>query len=129
MEKWELIPNVSVGKIRFGMTRDELHNLFEAKYTEFKKSKFSKNTADDYGSFHVFYTPDNLVEAVEFFEDAELELDGQVIFPINIEDIEGAIPGIEKEGNSFTHIEKSIGIEAEANQAESILIGAKGYYE
>lgn len=129
MEKWELIPNVSVGKIRFGMTRDELHNLFEAKYTEFKKSKFSKNTTDDYGSFHVFYTPDNLVEAVEFFEDAELELDGQVIFPINIEDIEGAIPGIEKEGSSFTHIEKSIGIKAEANQAESILVGAKGYYE
>lgn len=128
MEKWELIPNVSVGKIRFGMKRDEVHSLFETKCTEFKKSKFSKNTADDYGMFHVFYTPDNLVEAVEFFEGVELKLNEKVIFPINTKDIESAIPGIEKEDNSFTHIEKSIGIEAEANKAESILVGAKEYY-
>ena len=128
MEKWELIPNVSVGKIRFGMKRDELHSLFETKCTEFKKSKYSKNTSDDYGWFHVFYTPDNLVEAVEFFDGVELKLNGKVIFPINTEDIGSAIPGIEKEGNSFTHIEKSIGIEAEDSKAESILVGAKGYY-
>lgn len=128
MDKWEVNPLVSVGIIKFGMSRDAVHGLFEEKCKEFKKSKFSKNTSDDYGMFHIYYTPDDMVEAVEFFEGIELTLNGKVIFPIKTSDIESAIPGIKKDGNSYTHIEKSIGIEAEATKAESILIGDKGYY-
>ena len=128
MDKWEVNPLVSVGKIKFGMSRDAVHALFEEKYKEFKKSKFSKNTSDDYGMFHFFYTPDNAVEAIEFFGGIELTLNGKVIFPIKTKDIESAIPGIKKEGSSYTHIEKSIGIEADSTEAESILVGDKGYY-
>ena len=129
MDKWEVNPLVSVGKIKFGMNRSAVHHLFQEKCKEFKKSKFSNNTSDDYGKFHVFYTPDNLVEAVEFFEGIELILNGKVIFPIKISDIESLIPGFVKDGSSYTHIEKSIGIEVGATKAESILIGNEGYYE
>ncbi len=128
MERWEIKPNESVGEIRFGMSRDEVHNLFETKCTEFKKSKFGQNTTDDYGRFHVFYTQDNMVDAVEFFEGIELTLNGRIIFPIKANDIEKVIPGIDKDGDSYTHVNQSIGIETDSDKAESILVGSRGYY-
>ena len=128
MDKWEITPLVSVGRIKFGMSREDVHSLFGEKYKEFKKTKYSKNTTDDYGKFHVFYTVDNMVDAVEIFDDIELTMNGNVIFPIKVNQIEKSIPGIEKDGNSYTHIDNSIGIEVGGETAESILIGAKGYY-
>ncbi len=129
MDKWKVKPNVSVGKIIFGMDRSDLRALFPEKYTEFKKSRFSKNTTDDYGRFHVFYSPNDKVTAVEFFEGIELTLNGKTIYPIRTAEIGKRIPGIEKNGSFYTHIGKSIGIEASGEEAESILIGEKGYYE
>ena len=129
MERWELKPLKSVGRIVFGMKRTDLRKLFEAKCKEFKKTKYSKNTTDDYGRFHVFYTLDDKVEAVEFFEDIEISLNGLVIFPIAKNKIEELLPDIVKEGNSYTHIKMSIGIETDSSKAESILVATEGYYE
>lgn len=128
MERWELKPLESIGCIRFGMDRKEVHDLFEYKCTEFKKSKFSKNTSDDYKTFHVFYTADDKVDAVEVFEGVEILLESKLIFPIKTKDIESVITGIEKDGQSYTHVAKSIGIEAGGDDAESILVGSRGYF-
>ena len=98
-------------------------------HDEFKKSSSSKSKTDDYKDFHVFYDADGNVEAVEFFDGSEITLSGKVIFPIATDDIEGAIPGIKRSGNSFTDTEKSIGIEANSSNAKSILVGAEGYYD
>lgn len=129
MDKWKFKPLESVGAIKFGMKRDDVHKLFEEKCTVFRKSKFSKNTTDDYGKFHVFYTADDMVEAVEIFEGIEITMDGDVIFPIKTSEIEKNIQGIVKEDGSYIHIEKSIGIGTDSINAESILVGVKGYYE
>ena len=37
-------------------------------YESFRKSETSKKTTDDFGDFHAYYTPDDELEAVEFFE-------------------------------------------------------------
>ena len=37
MDKWEIKPLISVGPIKFGMSRKDLHDLFEEKCKEFKK--------------------------------------------------------------------------------------------
>lgn len=129
MEKWKFVPNVSIGSIFFGMSRNEVHNLFDISYKEFKKTKFSKNTTDDYGKFHIYYTADNKVDAVEIFEDIEISMDGEIIFPIKISDIESRLLGIIYEDGYYTHKEHSIGIEGNGVDAESILLGSKGYYD
>ena len=36
MDKWEIKPLISVGPIKFGMSRKDLHDLFEEKCKEFK---------------------------------------------------------------------------------------------
>lgn len=128
MDKWEFKPLESIGCIKFGMDRDEVHRLLGAECVEFKKNKFSKNTSDDYKKFHIFYTPENKVDALEFFDDVEIIMEGKVIFPIHSAEIEKLIPHIEKEGNYYTQAGKSIGIEVNSGKAESILVGAKGYF-
>ena len=129
MERWILKPLKSVGIIRFGMSRDDVHQALDKDYTEFTKNRFSENTSDNYDSFHVYYTRDNKVEAVEFFEGNEIVLDGTIIFPIKADTIDKVLLDIEREGNSYTHVEKSIGYEVNDDVAESILVGEAGYYD
>lgn len=128
MDRWVLKPLISIGNIKFGMDREEVHRLFDEKCQDFKKSKFSQNTADDYGKFHVFYTSENTVKAVEIFEDIEVELDGEIVFPIKTCQIEKVLAGITAEDGSYTSVEKSIGIYAPEEEAESILAASEGYY-
>lgn len=129
LKRYDLKPLKSVGPIKFGMSRDDVHKLMGEDRNEFKKSSSSKSKTDDYKDFHVFYDVDGNVEAVEFFDGSEITLGGKVIFPIATDDIEGAIPGIKRSGNSFTDTEKSIGIEANSSNAKSILVGDEGYYD
>jgi len=128
MEKWNYYPLVSIGKISFGMKRSELRNEFINKYEEFEKNKFSKNTTDDFGKFHVYYSAEDLVEAVEIFEGIEVEFEGKIIFPSSIDRLKKAFCNLEQDGDCYLQIENSFGIYAPNGKIESILMGCKGYY-
>ncbi len=128
MEKWRLRPLVSIGPIKFGMDRAKVREQFPGKYTEFKKNKFSKNTTDVFGSVHVYYSPENCVEAVEIFGGVEVELDGKIIFPSELKYLRTAIPDLTMDGDIYMQINKSIGVYAPNESVESVLAGCKGYY-
>ncbi len=128
MERWELKLLESVGSITFGMDRGEVRKRLGDPVTVFRKGKWSKNTTDDYGRFHVFYTPDDRVEAVEFHKGVEIVLNGQTVFPIKTKEIEKVLPGIEKEGDFFTSIENSIAYQTNPVDAECFLAAGAGYY-
>ena len=122
----------NVGNIEFGMLRDQVRNLL-GECREFKKSKFSSYTTDDFGYCHVYYTEDNRCEAVEIFNEVIVRIDNQVIFPLNflstcqiLKELDGEVQ-IEKE--YCTSIKQSIGVYAPEGKAESILFGSKGYYQ
>ena len=128
MERWELKPLESVGNIVFGMDRSEARKRLGDQFTEFRKTKWSKNTTDDYGRFHVFYTPDDRVEAVEFFEGVEIVLNGQTVFPIRTKEIEKVLPGIEKDDVGFTSVENAIAYQTNPVDAECIFVAGAGYF-
>lgn len=129
MLKFDIKVHKSVGKIRFGMNRNDVRVALKKDPKEFKKTKNSKNTTDDYGAFHIYYTADDKVEAVEFFEETTLTLDGKTVFPISIDKIGNVLPNAEKKGNSYTDKEKSIAIEFDGSKAKSILVGSIGYFK
>ena len=128
MDKWQVVPEKSIGKIEFGMNREEVRTLLGDKYEEFKKSEFSVNTTDDYGFLHVYYSEDNRVEAVEVFEDVELVYDDNTIFPIQVSKIKEVLPGITEDEWGFTDEKRSVGYETDEESATSILVGREGYY-
>ena len=128
MVRINVVPLKEVNGIKFGMKRAEVRKILgEAR--EFKKSKFSKITTDDFGFCHVFYNTNDECEAVEIFEDIEVVIDGRIVFPGEIDTEKVAIDGFVEEDGSWINAQKSIGIYAPDKNMESILFGIKGYYE
>lgn len=121
-------PLKEVNGIKFGMKREDVRKIIgEAK--EFKKSKFSKNTTDDFGYCHVFYNDDDECEAIEIFNNTEVLINETVVFPINISEIKAIVKDLVEEEGSFISKSQSMGIYAPNGNMESILFGNIGYYE
>lgn len=69
--KYEIIPHVGVGPIRFGMTIEDVRALFQDKPRSFKKSEDSRWETDAYfGCVHVFYRTPGMCTAVEMYRPA-----------------------------------------------------------
>lgn len=129
MVKWKAIPLKEINGIKFGMSRSEIRKLFDNKYKEFRKNKFSKNTTDNFGICHVFYNQDDKCEAVEVFDGCEVLIEGRVIFPVDILSVKRQIPDLKEDYGSYISKKLSIGIYAPEGKPESILFGETGYYE
>lgn len=128
MVRINVVPLKEVNGITFGMKRAEVRKTWgEAR--EFKKSKFSKITTDDFGFCHVFYNTNDECEAVEIFEDVEVVIDGRIVFPGEIDAEKAEIEGFIEEDGSWINTQKSIGIYAPDKNMESILFGIDGYYK
>lgn len=116
-----------VNGISFGTNRDTVRNTF-GKYTEFRKSSFSKNTTDDFGTFHVFYDTDNRFNAIEVFE-AEVVVNEIRIFPGTVSDACKLIDNLASSEQDYWISKKwSVGIYAPGGIIEGILFGVADYY-
>lgn len=122
-------PLKRVGAIELGASRSAVRETANLPYKEFKKTPLSTNTTDDFGAFHVYYDDDDCCEAVEFFDDVEVEVDGRLVFPTSPEEARCAIPSLVSDGGGLISVEESVGIYAPGGTMESILFGVKGYYE
>lgn len=122
-----VVPLEKVGDVSFGMSRDEVRNIF-GDASEFNKSSLSKNTTDDFGFCHVFYNDDKC-EAVELFNTVDVVVNGTSIFNSDFETVKSLFPDAEDSGEGFTSKEMSVGVYAPDNQIQSILFGCKGYYD
>lgn len=128
MKKITARPLIGVGDVKFGMKRAEVRFLF-GEATEFKKSKLSKTTTDDFGFCHVFYNAKDECEAIEIFNDIEVVINNTAVFPSGIEKLKRICADLVKDGDSYTSVDSSIGVYAPDDKAESILFAAQGYYE
>ena len=128
MRRFDVIPLKKINDVEFGMKREEVRGILgEAK--EFKKSKFSKVTTDDFGYCHVYYDENDQCEAVEIFEDSEVFINGSIVFPGKIELAKEKIEDLVEDEGSWISYEQSIGIYAPGEKMESILFGKKDYYK
>lgn len=129
MKTLKISPTVSVNDIPFGADRDIVRNAF-GEYREFKKNKFSKNTTDDFGGFHVFYTDDNKFDAIEIFDvinETEVYVNDKKLND-DFCSVKGIFSDIYKDENGYISINSSVGITEECNKIESVLFASKGYY-
>lgn len=78
-------PFKGAGDIHFDDDREKVRQL--GVYEVFKKNRFSKNTTDDFGSFHVYYDENNKVEAIEFFPDSILIFNRKNLFMLNPQEL------------------------------------------
>ena len=119
---------VGFDNVKFGMDRSEVRALLGEPTREFKKSKFSKMTTDDYSAYHIFYDKDNKFEAVEFFDKAEIKIDDNVVFPISLNALKEMNYNFTSDGDGYISVDYSIGVYAPNGNPESILFAKKDYY-
>ena len=129
MANWNVQPLKDINGIKFGMKREVVRKVLSGEVKEFKKTKFSKITTDDFGFCHVYYNANNECEAVEIFDDVTVVINGKIIFPGSIEIGKSAFIDLEEEEGSYISKSESVGIYAPYGKMESILFGNSGYYE
>jgi hypothetical protein len=127
MMEWNVKPAADINNIAFGTDRETVRAELGAPVKEFKKSKYSKNTTDDYGKFHVFYDADNNLEAIEIFE-GTVSVEGKKIFPGSLRNVMSLDDSFEQDEEGCTSSKLEIGVYAPGGNIESVLIGCEGYY-
>lgn len=131
MKKLEIQLTESVNGVAFGTDRTVVRHAFGNDYAEFKKSSSSKNTTDDYGCFQLFYSAENVLEAIEICSDTLVIVNGKELTlkcPEIIEWIQSVDPTAEKESDGIISKKMSIGLYAPCNEFETLLFGKKDYY-
>lgn len=129
MEKWIATPMVSVNNVLLGSPREEVRKAMNCEYKEFKKTPSSKNTTDDFGICHIYYDENNLCQAIEIFDDVEVEINGTVIFPGKVDALKSFASDFEEvESGNYISKSCSIGIYAPDGAMEGILLAVKGYF-
>jgi len=133
MPKFEIIPYKKAGDITFQLTREAVRKLL-GEFTEFKKTKASKRTTDNFKFCHVYYDKDDKVEAIEFLEENELLYEGKNLFSMSYNELLQFVNEKKldyKEDDQDVIIE-DIGIAVYApdkRRIEAILVYRKGYYD
>lgn len=125
---YNIKPFESVGPIVFGATRKEIREEL-GEFQEFKKTKFSKNTTDDFGCFHVFYDTSNRVVAIEFFRNAEVTFDNMNLFVLDKTALISLFndPFAIEEQDAVIFDSYGVEISFEDNEVDSVFIHSKGY--
>lgn len=77
--KFEIVPYVGVGSLKFGMKREEIRKCFNDQFEECQKIPFSETVKDDFGCCHVFYKKQDTCQAIEFFQEANVFFKGKKI--------------------------------------------------
>ena len=126
--KLNAIPLEGVENVRFGMSREEVRNIWgEAR--EFFKTSDSEVPTDDFGFCHVYYDESDRCEGIEIFDDAQVYVQGQLIFPIDLNDFMEIFPGFSEDDDGPYSTERSIGIYAPDGTMESIMFAKEGYFD
>lgn len=128
MDKVYANPLQQVNGVKFGLERKKVREIL-GNAKEFKKSKYSKVSADDFGYCHVFYNSKDECEAIEIFKDSTVIINGELVFPTEINQARRVIGELHEYNGIYININKSIGIYAPSGEMESILFGDSGYYE
>jgi hypothetical protein len=127
----KLIPYNGMEIVKFGDSREVVRKEL-GNYKEFKKSKFSKNTTDDFRFCHVFYDSENKMEAIEFFPEAQISLNEKQLFSFDYSSLKKFLKDESiKEDDSGARFPK-YGISVyvpDLEHIESIMLYAKSYYD
>lgn len=132
---------MGAGKIKFGMTPEQVRLLLGGVFDSFKRTEDSVFPCDYFESLGVFayYNSSGVLEAIEFTEPAVPEFEEMDLLKIHFKDLIKYLSdkdkGLEVESESLTSHVLGIGAYAPdaddntSSSAESIIVFENGYYD
>lgn len=141
MTKLSIKPKLGIGKLRFGMTIDEIRKTMNEPFQSFMKTPMSTMPTDafDESGIHVYYDNNGRCEAIELGSPAIPVLDGDPLigepFIKVLQKIKTLDKNVEEEDVGFTSYELCLGAyapekeEDETAPIEGVIIFKVGYYD
>lgn len=128
---WEIIPTVSINGLEFGTDRAKVREILGKPKMTFKKTSTSVNTTDAYADYHVYYSADDKLEAIEFFGKNKtiININSRQIYPGTLINARETLPDLKECYGSYISKDSAIGFDIDENEIDSILIGCKDYYQ
>lgn len=112
--KFEIIPYVGVGSLKFGMEKAEVRNYFNNQFQEFKKTPFSETFSDNFGCCHVLYNKEDTLEAIEFIKETEVMFFGNNILDKPFLEVKALFEGFDDSlsysDTGFTSFKYGVGV-------------------
>lgn len=131
MEKFIIKPYEQVGKMKFGMKREEVRSLL-GEFKEFRKTKSSINTTDSFGNYHIFYDKNDIFEAIEIFEEDQVVFENKNILEMTLEEAKSFLKQSDDNlvvtNDSIVSNTIGLSIYAPNDEIESILVFSKDYF-
>lgn len=132
-------PYVGAGKIRLGMTSQQIQDVLNATPEKFKKSAKAEIETDAYKWCHIYYKNPGVCEAIEFFQPAQVILGGQNLLGKPFETIKQLFlkhdDSVVLENAGLTSLKYGVGIYAPSalkepsEPIERVIVFEKGYYD
>ena len=133
MYKLDFFPYKGAGHIKLDLAREEIRKTLGT-FKEFKKTKASKNTTDDFSFCHVFYNAQNKIDAVEFLDETEFFYKGKNLFSLSFSELKSFL-----NSNSINFQEDNSGLRSDdiglsvyspdKGKIETIFIYKREYYD
>lgn len=130
-------PLKGISDLSFGMTREEVRQSLNDKYTVIKRNEFAENTSDYYEErgFFVEYDENDICVGIEFTDSGNIHLDEVDLFTINFSELVNKYNKL----SSNIEVEDEIGVtyhdlgfsatrKYDSDEIESILIFSKDYW-
>ena len=130
----DFLPYFGAGQIKLDSSREDVRKILGTSFKKtFKKTKFSKNTTDDFSFCHVFYDEQDKVEAIEVFGDSEFLFKGKNLFLSQFSDLktflgDNAI-GFAEDDSGLRSDDIGLSVYApDKKHIETLLAYRRGYY-
>jgi hypothetical protein len=141
MKKFDILPHVSAGPIRLGMSREQVKALQLGTSRSFKRVPTQIEPADHFSDLGlmVMYKAGGTVEAVEFLSSGQPVFEGLELFGVSAAKLEDLLrhrdPTLQVEDDGFTSINLGIGgyvsvaEEKDEAPASTTIVFERGYYD
>jgi hypothetical protein len=132
-----IVPYVSVGPIKLGMTRDQVRAALASTPREFQKGFDArrKNDAFEDRDLHVHYRDESVCDAVALWEGSKPILDGldlmSMRYPVLLDKLRRLDPDLEVDASSFISRACGVSISGSLERAtpECVFVFERGYYD
>ena len=113
-EVWNVVPFKSIGKIKFGDSRDNVRKIFSKRYDcvpSPSKDVNGDRFRGDKELFHVYYDKNNKVGSVGIYKGIVVKYNGETVFPMdkNSEKVDYRSTGISQHSNMVQVDDKRYG--------------------
>lgn len=138
--EFKIKPYVGVGDILLGMTSEQIQKVMDGPPSKkFKRFKDAEFDIDRFASFFVYYRHPGVCEAIEFFGEATVLIDGKALLGRSFSEVKKFLEAIDSslsiDNSGLTSFKYGVGVYAPFAQdepdepVESVIVFEKGYYD